>query len=69
MEFYGRHITESIRNNIDSMADMTRYLLSSSNVLNSLYMLAAWHTSENIDEVYYRGSDRDHRCQHEYRLY
>ena len=54
MEFYGRHITESIRNNIDSMADMTRYLLSSSNVLNSLYMLAAWHTSENIDEVYYR---------------
>lgn len=52
MEFYGRHITENINNNIDSMVNITRYLLSAKDVLDSLYALAAYHTIENYDGSY-----------------
>lgn len=52
MRFYGKHIKENIVNNIESMINITGYLLSAENVLDSLYSLAAYHTIDNYDMTY-----------------
>lgn len=52
LDFYGRNISESMDHNIDFMLDGVNYILSSPEVLNSLDVMAAYHTGDAVSEYY-----------------